>query len=169
MKGMKDHAIRGNAGPWIRTIRPEDLELLRNWRNANLSRFYDTMPVSGGGQQKWFENYLLRPQDYLFLVIDGIDAIGCLGIRLRKDAWELYNVIRGRASASSAGCMSQALDLIREFAGRINNLPIRAEVLCDNPALHWYQKNGFSIVARNDQAVFLISHGGRKLPQGSLS
>ncbi|MBL0274392.1 MAG: hypothetical protein IPQ06_15305 [Chitinophagaceae bacterium] len=44
--------------------------------------------------------------------------------------------------------MSDAFRMMLAFAASLfADLPIRVKVLCNNPAVGWYQKNHFSIVA----------------------
>jgi RimJ/RimL family protein N-acetyltransferase len=157
-------------GPWLRPIGPDDQETLRSWRNANSCRFYDQAPVTAGRQQAWYENYLTRADDHLFMVMErAMDrAIGCIGIRFRGDAWHLYNVIRGVSTPSPAGFMSRALALVIRFAGERRKAPVFADVLSDNPALAWYQCNGFVIHDRSERAVIMRWHDRSNQQQGEM-
>jgi RimJ/RimL family protein N-acetyltransferase len=155
--------------PWLRPIGPGDQETLRSWRNANTSRFYNQNPVSADRQQAWYENHLGRPDDHMFLVMDRNQAIGCIGIRFCDDSWHLYNVIRGVTTLHRMGYMSRALVQVMDFARKTRDAPVRAEVLADNPALGWYQRNGFTVQARTGQAILMMWHGERKHPQEAIS
>jgi hypothetical protein len=142
--------------PWLRLSGIDDQELLRSWRNANTSRFYHQEIVSPEGQRQWFEAYLARPDDYLFMVMEGDHAVGCIGLRLLSGIWDVYNVIRGVPTRGSKGFMSLALGLVLGFAWQTRQVPVWVEVLPNNPALRWYRSNGFVAVEENARCVRMI-------------
>ena len=72
--------------------------------------------------------------------------IGCIGLRLQDNHWDIYNVIRGHYCNSSRGIMSLALKSIISFARSCFTLPIRLKVLIGNPAYRWYLKNNFYVL-----------------------
>jgi hypothetical protein len=145
--------------PWLHLAEYAHQEALREWRNAHSHRFHHQMPITVEGQRQWFEAYLSRPDDYLFMVMEGMDPIGCLGIRFIEGAWDVYNVLRGRSSTSSVGFMSQALAMMIEFALRLRAVPVKVEVLADNPALSWYLRNGFVMLSRDSTSIRLLHRG----------
>jgi hypothetical protein len=147
------------AGPWLRGANLGDQETLRLWRNAHAHRFFHQQPVTPECQRRWFEGYLGRPDDFLFMVVAGEETVGCIGIRFRDGGWDVYNVIRGRASRDSAGFMSLALAAVIEFARGRRPAAVRADVLPDNPALAWYLRNGFITVADDERSVRLLYRG----------
>lgn len=127
----------------LQSIRGEDKELLRQWKNLNRERFFHREMITEEQQAAWFAGYQDRADDWMFLVIDHGEAVGCLGFRLRSDDIDVYNVIRGRRG-SSAGAMHRALGVvIGEAVGRYPGLPVRVRVMADNPAIIWYGKCGF--------------------------
>ncbi len=148
--------------PWLRGVNCGDQDVLRTWRNAHGHRFFHCRPITPESQQSWFDGYLRRPDDFLFMVMAAERAVGCIGIRLREAEWDLYNVIRGVHSAGSSGFMSHALAAVMAFARQRCPAPIRADVLTGNPALSWYLRNGFVIVGENVQSVTL-----RHLPEST--
>jgi Acetyltransferase (GNAT) domain len=150
--GRTDDAAR----PWLRLAGADDQELLRSWRNSHTSRFYNQEAVTPEGQRRWFEAYLERPDDYLFMVMEGDHPVGCIGLRFLDGAWDLYNVIRGVSTKGSQGFMSLSLGLVLGFARRTRQVPVRVEVLPDNPALGWYISNGFAVVDCDTRCVRLI-------------
>lgn len=143
------------ARPWLRGVNGGDQDLLRAWRNGHAHRFFHHYPITAKSQQDWFEGYLGRPDDFLFMVMAGEQAVGCIGLRLREGEWDLYNIIRGVGSRESVGFMSQALAAVIAFARGRRPAPVRADVLTDNPALAWYLRNGFVIAGEHSRSVRL--------------
>jgi len=126
----------------LRTISVDDLEDLRQWKNAHRLAFFHQEIITPEQQAEWFQGYLERPADYIFIVEQARTPIGCLGFRIIQEHADIYNVIR--AHASSKGTMSQALRLLCSFIATDFTRDIRARVLLANPARAWYQKNTFS-------------------------
>ncbi len=154
------HRTVGTPGdahrPWLRHAGEEDLGRLRVWRNANACRFHQQADITSQGQKEWYKAYLSRADDHLFLVMEGNRPIGCIGIRLIGDVWDLYNIIRGMESPGSGGFMSVALEMVIEFARGLRPLAVRAEVLLDNPAMNWYLRNGFVVVERREKSLMIV-------------
>lgn len=147
------------SGPWLRGAGLGDQETLRRWRNAHAHRFFHQQPVTPELQQCWFDGYLGRPDDFLFMVVAGEEPVGCIGIRFRDGVWDVYNVIRGSDSRGSAGFMSLALAAVIEFARGRRPAAVRADVLTDNPARAWYLRNGFILVGDDERSVRLLHRG----------
>ena len=143
------------GGPWLRPVAADDQERLRAWRNAAANSFFERAPITAAGQRRWFEAYLGRDEDFLFMVMDGALACGCLGVRRADDEWDIYNVIRGVRTAGSRGFLGRGLELLVGFAGRRAELPVRAVVLAANPAIAWYGRHGFGIAVRRPDAVVM--------------
>ena len=143
------------GGPWLRTVATDDQERLRAWRNAAADSFFERAPISAAGQRRWFEAYLGRDEDFLFMVMAGARACGCLGVRRAGDEWDIYNVIRGVRPAGSRGFMGRGLELLVDFARQRAELPVRAVVLVANPAIAWYARHGFGIAVRRPDAVVM--------------
>lgn len=142
--------------PWLRTADHADQEQVRTWRNAHARSFFHQSPITSTGQQQWFEGYRSRPDDFLFMVMAAEQAIGCIGIRFRNNAWDLYNVIRGVRSSSSTGFMAAGLAVLIAFARGIRPVAVRADVIIGNPAIDWYLRNGFAIVAKDERSHQLL-------------
>jgi hypothetical protein len=146
---------RSVTQPWLRPVGAEEQEALREWRNAHRDAFFHTDVISPEGQRRWFQGYLQRPEDFLFLVMDRDSPIGCVGVRLLGQEWDVYNVIRGVQSAASQGFMGLGLRMLVEFARDRHDLPVQAVVLADNPAVDWYLQQGFRIVGRRPGSVVM--------------
>jgi ribosomal protein S18 acetylase RimI-like enzyme len=143
------------AHPWLRGVDLGDQDVLRCWRNSHAHRFFDQQSITAASQQCWFEEYLVRPDDFLFMVMAAEQPVGCIGIRFRDGEWDLYNVMRGGVGRGSAGFMSQALAAVIAFARDRRPTTVRADVLADNPAVAWYLSNGFVIEADDGRTVRL--------------
>jgi RimJ/RimL family protein N-acetyltransferase len=127
----------------LRTIAEPDGEHLRQWKNANRFSFFFQEIITPEGQVQWFRNYLQRPDDYMFVVLHADQPIGCMGFRFVAGVVDIYNVIRGISEIGERGTMSQALRLMCSYIIGESKADIVAQVLLSNPAIAWYQKNGF--------------------------
>jgi ribosomal protein S18 acetylase RimI-like enzyme len=143
------------TAPWLRAVGLADQDLLRAWRNANRAAFFETAVVDENRQQRWFRGYLGRADDFLFLVMAGDAPVGCVGVRLVDDGWDVYNVIRGVGTAASRGFMGRGLRMAVAFARGRRDLPVTAVVLAANPAVAWYARQGFVIVGRRPESVLM--------------
>ncbi|MEW5718055.1 MAG: GNAT family N-acetyltransferase [Chloroflexota bacterium] len=127
----------------LRAITPADLEHLREWKNANRFAFFYQEIIAPEQQARWFQGYLERAHDYLFIVERAGQAIGCMGFRMLDQRADIYNVLRGQPEHGSKGVMSQALRLLCSFIAADFTRDISAQVLLSNPARAWYRKNAF--------------------------
>lgn len=152
------------AGPWLRGAAAGDQERLRVWRNAAAGAFFQPARIDAEAQRRWFEGYLGREEDFLFMVMEAAEPRGCLGVRLADGEWDVYNVIRGERTAGSRGAMGRGLDLLVDFARRRAALPVRAVVLAGNPAIGWYERQGFAVVRRQPGSVVMRWTGTSALP-----
>jgi RimJ/RimL family protein N-acetyltransferase len=86
----------------------------------------------------------------MFIVDLNGNAIGCMGIRLLDEAWDIYNVILGLTDYGKKGYMGKAFQTMLTYAQSVRKCSITLQVLKVNPAVAWYKKNGF--VAAEEQA-----------------
>lgn len=156
---MQDKSLRlpGQQGLEIRTIALADLENLRAWKNAHRMFFFHQEEIQPIQQERWFAGYVQRADDYMFIVEVEGRAVGCMGIRLLTDGWDVYNVILGVTEYAGRGIMGRAFQLMLRFARDRNHQPINLNVLKQNPAIGWYQKNGFQITS-DGGAHFVMLH-----------
>ena len=134
----------------VRTILEEDIELLRTWKNAHRDRFFFKEIIAQEMQKEWFQSYLHREHDFMFVVIYDNERVGCLGFRRHEDRVDFYNVILDEGSARK-GYMSRALDLLCDEATlRYPEVPIMASVLRANPDLPWYFRRGFIVTSEHE-------------------
>jgi len=127
----------------LRTISETDLENLRQWKNANRFSFFFQDIITPEQQRRWFRDYLRRANDYMFIVAHANHAIGCMGFRFIDNIADIYNVIRGDPDWGKRGSMGQAMRLMCSYLISDSKTNIIAQVLLSNPAIVWYQKNGF--------------------------
>jgi RimJ/RimL family protein N-acetyltransferase len=125
-----------------------DAELLRQWKNANREAFFHQEVISVSAQKAWLRGYLERDDDYMFLVHEAAVPVGCMGFRRIEDAVDVYNVILGRSEYGGRGVMGNALGHMIAYAWECYRLPVTARVLTSNPAVRWYERNGFRIAVR---------------------
>lgn len=124
-----------------------DLEFLRVLKNKHKEFFFHKDEITVDQQSKWFESYQSRDWDFMFIVLQGNERIGCMGIRLLSGIWDVYNVILSNQKYKGSGLMGRAFQAMLSFAKEKNYLPIELSVLKSNPAIWWYEKNGFNIIA----------------------
>jgi RimJ/RimL family protein N-acetyltransferase len=142
-------------GVSLRSAAPSDCEDLRAWKNENRQYFFFRDLISVQGQEQWFAGYLHRPEDWMFMVLDGDRTVGCMGVRARDGQADVYNVILGRAEHGRRGLMAGAFRLMCSFAHERLGVPIVARVIKANPALAWYLKRGFDVVGEEDSHVLI--------------
>jgi len=144
-----DRSFTLSAGPVsLRSIGPGDLEDLRRWKNDNKAAFFFKETITPEMQKKWFEGYLSRPDDFMFVVEAGGVKAGCMGFRLKEGAADVYNVIgapEGRGKGWLGAAMKRMCEHIRE-AHRPSR--IGCEVVLGNPAVEWYKKQGFRVASQ---------------------
>ena len=125
------------------TITPADLENLREWKNTHRSSFFYQEIITSEQQAQWFQGYLARAHDYMFVVQCTDESVGCMGFRILDQRADIYNVILGRPESSGKGLMSQAIRLLCSLIAAEFTRDIGAQVLLSNPARAWYRKNAF--------------------------
>lgn len=130
----------------LRLIRENDIEDLRCWKNKYSQFFFDKKKITKANQKIWFDSYSKNPHNRMYILCLNEKNIGCLGIYDRKDHYELYNVITGDLSFRSTGLLSAALqELLKSLDKKIF-----VKVLDINPAIVWYEKNGFKLVKKEE-------------------
>lgn len=140
----------------IRSANIEDLANLRKWKNAHREYFFFKGEISEDKQAEWFIAYKNRPEDYMFIVLVNQIPIGCMGIRLVGEVWDVYNVILGLEEYGGKGYMSCAFHEMLNFANGCLQIPITLQVLKNNPAIMWYRKNGFNITSEESEYFCML-------------
>ncbi len=138
----------------IRTITADDIELLRAWKNAHREFFFYKEIITEEQQQAWYKRWSLEAHDHLFVVEVDKRSVGCIGTRLFQDTADVYNVILGDKQFGGTGIMSEALCATVAFSQLLFPcLPVCVRVLQANPAVGWYERNGFTKISANDEFV----------------
>jgi RimJ/RimL family protein N-acetyltransferase len=140
----------------LRAVNEHDLENLRQWKNEQREFFFHKDLIMPEQQRAWFAKFQARNHDYMFVVDLNGNAIGCMGIRLLDEAWDIYNVILGLPVYGKKGYMSQALQTMLTYAQSVSQSPITLQVLKANPAVEWYKKNGFVATAEQVDHYSLV-------------
>ena len=130
----------------LRSISADDLENLRQWKNANRQYFFYQEIISSEDQRRWFDGYLSREHDYMFIVVAQGTDIGCMAFRQLEAGGDIYNVILGLSEFGGYGWMARAFHIMCSYAIKKYPTRLAAKVLRDNPALEWYYRNGFKQV-----------------------
>jgi len=140
----------------IRTSDKGDLNDLREWKNTHKEYFFHKLEITPTQQEEWFSGYHLRADDYLFVVEFDGKPIGCMGIRFKDDHWDIYNVILGKTEFGGQGLMGRSYQVMLQFAKSQISRPISLQVLKNNPAIWWYEKNGFKVTQDLGDHLFML-------------
>lgn len=144
-------SVPGDNEYYVRNIVAEDIEELREWKNANRDSFFFKDIITPEMQGEWFRAYLQRRDDDMMVISSGGEKVGCIGFRRLEDRIDLYNLILGKGAGTGKGLMAKALDLVcLEARRRYAGLPVMVSVLRTNPALQWYYRRGFVVVHEHD-------------------
>lgn len=139
----------------LRSAAEADLEDLRLWKNDQREYFFHKSEITPEQQRSWFTSFQDRPYDFMFMVECEDQSIGCMGIRLIDDGWDIYNVILGRQEFGRQGLMGKAFKSMLAFAVSIKDAPITLKVLKHNPAVEWYLRGGFVVTSTHDDHFYM--------------
>lgn len=142
----------------LRSATSGDLELLRHWKNAQREFFFYQREISEIEQIQWFNDFTLRNNDIMLMNVLNKKAFGCMGIRWKSDHWDVYNVILGLPEYGKRGLMGRAFTRLLDFAITLKVAPITLEVLKHNPAITWYQRQGFCITSEHETHFDMSYH-----------
>ena len=135
----------------IRDIKEADIEDLRQWKNQNSKSFFLREEITPEQQAAWFAKFCERTDDRMFLVEQNVGGdwqrIGCMGFRSLEDerCVDAYNIIRSRKIEPADFVFAEPFKMMLAYArSRYPEMPIQCKVLSENPAVEWYERNGFS-------------------------
>lgn len=133
----------------LRSITSDDIESLRMWKNRNRERFFYKEIIAPDEQKIWFQNYLQRDDDWIFIaeiadVNREWERFGCLGYRIIDGTIDLYSIIRGKQTDCESS-MRSMMELLTSFLCQRYDMVIKCDVLIDNPAVEWYNKCDFFV------------------------
>ena len=72
----------------ICSLKRDELENLRKWKNKNKYSFFFQKEISKINNQKWFNLYEKRPYDLIFVSSFKGNNFGCMGIRWKNNKWK---------------------------------------------------------------------------------
>lgn len=144
--------VKGGTDLHLSAARVWDLIILRRWKNNASEAFFHQEKISLGQQILWFAKYLKRKEDTITMIWSHKSKIGCIGVRWKGGAWDVYNVILGDQRFAGKGLMSRAMDEILQQVLNNRDAPVRLKVLIENPAVEWYLKRGFEVVGSTEKA-----------------
>tara|TARA_B100000029_G_scaffold14811_1_gene15293 strand:- start:2407 stop:2904 length:498 start_codon:yes stop_codon:yes gene_type:complete len=140
----------------IRLINQSDLNNLMNWKNENRFFFFHNSIISKEKQKNWYKSYSKRDQDYMFIINVNNISVGCMGIRYLQKKWDVYNIILGDLNFQKQGIMGKAFQKMLDFAIKNHKTDITLKVLEHNPAIKWYEKQGFTILEKNNDHYIML-------------
>ena len=140
----------------IKPINKSHLSKLRLWKNQNKNNFFHKDLITQEDQTKWYKLFKSRKNDYMFVITNNNSLVGCMGIRLINDEWDVYNVILGNLKYSKKGIMSIAFLKMIEYALSLKKTEISLKVLKNNSAIIWYKKQNFEIINSNENFHTMI-------------
>jgi RimJ/RimL family protein N-acetyltransferase len=147
-------AVAADSRLRLRAVTADDAERLRIWKNQNRQFFFHKAEILPEQQLAWIVQHLDRPDDYMFVVELLTEPIGCMGFRVVEHEADVYNVILGREDLAGQGLMSAALQTLLRFAeGQSDRISLK--VLKDNPAVGFYERNGFRIAEDQPDHYFM--------------
>lgn len=140
----------------LRSASQSNLEYLRKWKNEQKQFFFHQEEITADQQEQWFGSFKQRPHDLMLMTEYNQQIFGCMGIRWQENHWDIYNVILGLQEFGGRGLMGLAFAALLDLAGSLKFAPISLQVLKHNPAVKWYQKQGFEIAETHDLFYFMI-------------
>ena len=151
-----------NSSFRLREIDSMDLPLIREWKNQNSNHFFYNKFITDKEQLDWYENYKLRKDDHMYVVelrkAENWKKVGVMGYRIIDNHIDIYNVIRGIPSHEESFSMGQSLQaLVSNIKKKHPKTSISCKVLKQNPAVQWYEKNGFKTLETHDSFILMES------------
>ena len=146
----------------LRAIEEKDLPLIVKWRNQPdiYKYFYEYEPLSLVMQRKWFEQFLDRKDEKMFIIemIEG-ESIGTVGLthidmRSRKCEWGRWIIGEGTHRGKGYGLEVEIL-ICKYVFEHLNMHKLYLEVLGDNDhVVDIHTKFGFTVEGRLRKHVF---------------
>lgn len=147
----------------LRAIEGEDLSLMVKWRNDPeiYQHFYEHEPLSLVVQERWFENFLQKDDEKLWIIeaIEDPEPIGTVGLvhidwRSRKTEWGRFLIYPEKYRHGGYGSEVESL-ILRYVFDHMNLNRLYCELFARNEnviALH--EKFGFKEEGRFRKHVF---------------
>jgi len=121
----------------LRLIQTQDLEIVRELRNANRSAFFDSDVISVEEQRRWYANLPAR-QLRFFVIEEDSRVVGTISVTSRGTTKEIGNIIIDQAYRGR-GLMRRAIEELTAEPG-----DYICRVRPDNePSLGVFRRSGF--------------------------
>jgi len=136
----------------LRLLSRDDLSTTLAWRNQQEIRkwFFQSERISDETHRAWFEDYLLKENDAVYIIVEKIRSIpvgqiSVYHIDFETRRAEFGRLMIGASEARGKGLAKEATKLLVEFAVNVLQLlEIYLEVYSDNsPAIAIYESCGF--------------------------
>jgi diamine N-acetyltransferase len=147
----------------LRLLEKSDLERTLSWRNQNRQCFFNSDLLSMNQHMAWFNRYLARDDDYVFIIerLSGekepVGQISLYKIDWEKRQAEFGRLLIGEPAAKRKGIAKKATEILLDYT--FTNLgidTIQLEVLPGNsPAILLYEKCGFMQTATNANSIVM--------------
>ncbi len=125
------------------TIGPEDLEFLRQLRNAERQWFFDQHEVTPEAQAAWHRGLGANPNNHWYMVRVGERRAGCFSIKVGDDGRAYVGSILLAPEFRGQGVMTTAMAAAMDQLG--SHLRYYTEVLSENdPSLNLFKRLGFA-------------------------
>lgn len=138
----------------LRLLSRDDLEMTRNWRNQDSIRkwFVHSDVITPEHHQQWFESYLTRDNDFVFIIEDKetlrrpVGQIALYNIEWQQRRAEFGRLMIGDPEAQGKGFAKAASALLVRFAKKTWSIrEIYLDVYANNyPAINIYESTGFT-------------------------
>jgi RimJ/RimL family protein N-acetyltransferase len=124
-------------------IRLEDLEFLRQLRNAERRWFFDQREITSEAQAAWHRSLSANPDHHWYLVRVDHQPAGCFSIKVGSDGRAYIGSILLAPEFRGQGVMTRAMGTAMDGLG--SHLRYYTEVLADNdPSLDLFNRLGFT-------------------------
>jgi len=133
----------------IKPLIYENIEDMRILRNKNRNFFVSSKEISSEQQEKWFQNYIVKEDDYLFSVFYEDIWIGTVSIYdIKDDCAEFGRLMIDKTKVNKKGLGMESTICVCNLAfEKLGIKNIHLEVYKDNiAAIKTYQCARFSIV-----------------------
>ena len=147
----------------LRLLEEKDLDLTLSWRNQDEIRkwFFFQDKIEKKNHCAWFEKYLARDNDYVFIIEAKdlgelpIGQISIYDIDWENGKGEYGRLMIGEEVAKGKGYAKDATRLILEVASKVFELKeIYLEVFTENQAARRvYEKCGFEVTESNKEVT----------------
>lgn len=147
----------------LRLLEQRDLAMTREWRNQDRVRmkFVTTNKLEPESHQRWFEGYLAKDDDYLFVIEETetlnkpVGQIGMYNIDRQAKQAEYGRLMIGEENALGLGIAAEASRLmIEHFRKNFAIEHVYLEVKADNQSAYkLYESLGFERTGQHENLV----------------